>query len=471
MLTNGILLRSCAIISLIIALYLFVVDLPDLYSYLPILPFFCSLYYLLCDRFLGLSKVSVANVLIISLSFVRYSLLSLLMYLGHFFAITSWSATQENFNSAVCLMTYEAFVIFVALIVGNLISFKFSRNYFIIERKTITKIIISLSVLFVLLVLVVYPDTLDIFMSIFQLDQLEFTHGSRIEKADAGSLKRVFQTLFSVIFFLIRVVFPVYMLKIFSEKKMSIIFYIFWTLFFVFLQFIFITSTFAESIICSLLILLCSNKLNSKGGEKLIKMTPFFIIGIFFTFFYVRYLVNLSSPFRSMYQGKSFFEHVCSLVNSYFTGHFNVAGSFMMKNENVFNVFKITYLRTIPFNSTMFNVTGTPIQTIFNTYNHTLGQISSSVGDGLFFTNTLFAPIFSFILTFLSVVFCRLADLTKSLWRYLALIFSSIIFALGIAMYNEQITLFYINQWFVPIFLMSFVCEKRIYTNTYEIKS
>ena len=173
-----------------------------------------------------------------------------------------------------------------------------------------------------------------------------------------------------------------------------------------------------------------------------------------------------------MYQGKTFFEHVCSLVNSYFTGHFNVAGSVMMQNENALDVFKITYLRTIPFNSALLNVTGTPIQTIFNTYNHTFGQISSSVGNGLYFTNALLSPVFSFIMTLLSVIFCKLADLTKSLWVYLAFVFSSVIFSLGIAMYNEQICLFYFNQWFVPVFLMAFICEKRIYlTNTYEIKS
>ena len=471
MLVNSFVLRIFSLVAMLIAIRLFFVDLPEQYSLLPALPFFCSFLYLLTDQFIGKKKIDVATLLILTLTFVRYCILSALMYYGNFYAETSWSHTQEYFNNAIVLMIYEAFFILLALVSANEICLDKPRDIFLIERDFVEKSLVASLLLFIVAVFAVYPDTSNLFNSILQLNQLEFTQGTRIDKADVGAIKRIVQTLFSVVFFVFRVVFPVYVLNVISRKFKSPSLFICFTLLFVALQFVFITATFAESIVCSLTILLCANKINPDVGRKLVRISPFFVASIVIVYFYVRYLVNLSSPYKSMYSGTNFGEYLCALFNAYFTGPFNVAGSFISIDENFWNVFYSTFVGTIPFNSTIFGTRGVSIQSVYNLFNHSYGQIPSSIGDGFYFFNTFFSPIFSFALTFFSVLLCRKAGFTKSYRMYLAYIFSSIVFALGIAMYNEHISLSWFNQGAVPMFLFAFLCEKRIYLKReYEIK-
>lgn len=472
MLNNGIILRFFAFGALIIALRLFFADLSDEYSFLPILPFFCFFLYLFCDRFIGNKKIDVATLMILCLTFVRYCFLSLILFYGNFFAETSWSFTQDYFNDAVLLMIYESFVIFIALILANEICLDKSKHYVVVERKKITNTIIVSLLLFIILIIIIYPDTLNLFNSIFQLNQLDFTQGTRINKADVGAIKRVLQTLFSVFFLVVRVFFPAYVLKWYSQRHNSSLVFVFLTLFFVAIQFFFITSTFAESIVCSLAILLCANRNNPNAGGKLVRISPVFVASVVFVYFYVRYLVSTSSPYKSMYAGSNIFEHVCALFNAYFTGPFNVAGSFMPVDENYWSIVYSTFVGTIPFNSTLFGARGSSLQPVYNMFNHSYGQIPSTIGDGLYFFNPIFSPVFSFALTFFAILLCRKAESTKSYWMYLAYTFASIVFALGIAMYNEHISLYWFNQCVVPLFLLAFVCEKRIYIkDAYEIKN
>lgn len=458
--------------AMLIAIRLFLVDLPDQYSFLPALPFFCSFLYLLTDQFIGNKKLDVATLLILALTFVRYCILSALLYYGNFYAETSWNYTQECFNNAILLMIYEAFFILFALILANEICLEKPRDVFFIERDSVEKGLIVSALLFIIVVFVVYPDTSNLFNSILQLNQLEFTQGTRIDKADVGAIKRIAQTLFSVVFLVFRVVFPVYVLRECAKKNKSSFIFIFLVLFFITLQFVFITATFAESIVCSLTILLCANRINPNVGKKLVRISPIFVACIIVVYFYVRYLVSLSSPYKSMYNGLGLFECLSVLFNAYFTGPFNVAGSFMPVDDNYWSIFYSTYVGTIPFNTTLLGARGLNVQSIYNMFNHSYGQIPSTIGNGLYFFNSFFSPIFSFLLTFCSVLFCRMAKMTKSYLRYLGFIYSSIILALGIAMYNEHISLIYFNQWFVPISLMAAFCEKKKYLEkVYEIKS
>lgn len=471
MLINSVVLRSFSLGALLIAIRLFFVDLPEQYALLPVLPLFCSFFYLLSDQFIGSKKIDVATLLILALTFVRYCVLSALLFYGNFFAETAWSYTQSCFNNAILLMIYEAFAIFLAIVFANEVCLSKPQNYILIQRETVEKGFVFLALFFIVIIFFVYPDTSKLFNSILELNQLEFTQGTRINKADAGAIKRIMLTLFSVVFFILRIVFPVYILKTFSQKFKSSFLFIFVALFFVLLQFIFITATFAESIVCSLTILLCANKINPIAGRKLVRVSPMFVAGIIIVYFYIRYLVSLSSPYKSMYSGNGFGEYLSALLNAYFTGPFNVAGSLMPVVDHFWDVFYSTFVGTIPFNSTIFGTRGVSIQSVYNLFNHSYGQIPSSIGDGYYFLGALFSPVFSFFLTFFSVLLCRKANFTKSYWMYLAYIFSSIVFALGIAMYNEHISLSWFNQGAVPMFLFAFLCEKRIYLKRkYESK-
>lgn len=472
MLSNSVILRLFSLGAFLIAVRLFLADLPDQYSFLPILPFFCAIFYLMSDFFVGKKDADVATLLVLSLVFVRCCFLPLLTFYGNFFAETSWNFTQLHFNKAIFLMTYESFAIFFALVLANEVRVDKPRNIVLLERDSVIKPMMVAAFSFIVVVFVLYPETFNLFNSILQLNQLEFTQGTRIDKAEVGSVKRVVLTCFSVIFFVFRVVFPVYVLRECSKKNKSSFVFISLALFFIALQFVFITATFAESIVCSLTILLCANKINPNVGKKLVRISPVFVACVIVAYFYVRYLVSLSNPYKSMYNGVGIFEYLSALFNAYFTGPFNVAGSFMPVDDNYWSVFYSTYVGTIPFNSTLLGARGFNVQSVYNMFNHSYGQIPSTIGNGLYFFNSFFSPVFSFILTFYSVLFCRMAKMTKSYLRYLCFIYSSIIFALGIAMYNEHISLIYFNQWFVPVFLMSVFCEKKMYIEkVYEIKS
>lgn len=462
MLNNSFIFRFFSVASLFCSGFIFVAELPREYSLLPLLPLVCSLLFFLCGFYLRKSQLDVASVLIAVLMFVRYSFLSLLCLWGDFSAETSWPFTQDHFNDAILLMTYESLAIAVAIILGNIMHVVREKKYVVQENRNISFFIVLGCCLYVVGVILFYPDTMMLFNSFFQMNQLEFTQGSRIEQASVGNVKRIAQTLFSVIFGVTRIIFPVYLIRHVNEKIKSNFLIILMILFAITLQFLFITSTFAESILCSLVIFLAVSKINPNVGRKVIKIAPFFIVAIIVVYFYVRYTVSLSSPYNSMYARSTMSGYLCALFNAYFTGPFNVAGSFMPMDDSFFETFKSTFLSTIPFNTTIFGPRGASIQPIFNAYNHCYGQIPSSIGDGFYFFGFFFSPIYSFLMTFAAVLLSRKASFENTYWYYMAMVYSAIILSLGIAMYNEHISLYWLNQWAAPLFFIAFLSEKKV---------
>ena len=223
----------------------------------------------------------------------------------------------------------------------------------------------------------------------------------------------------------------------------------------VFLEFMFVTATFAESIISSLVIILSIGKSNKSLQRKMMKISLIFVVGIIVFYFYSRFQVtNTRGNVSSAYAGNSIMENMASLINAYFTGIDNVAASFNLPRENRIEYFLASMQVTIPFNTTLFGKAGETLPVLFNKMNLQIGQISSTVGNGYFYLGPLFSPIFSFTFSYLAIKFNSLALNASLYWHYVVYMLAAILFSLGLGMYNEVITIQYFFNWVVPLLIV-----------------
>ncbi|WP_294531707.1 hypothetical protein [uncultured Bacteroides sp.] len=378
----------------------------------------------------------------------------MIMTLGDFFSVLKLNITS-NAEYGVYLMMYECVAIYLAVVIAT-------RKYKVtmaelthLEYTSKSGFTIWGLLAFLAICIVIKPDLTNQFMSIFQLDQAEFTQGGRVELNQVGSFTRILTTLFTFVFLTIRIVLPVYIIGWLIKKRIREGLIIVSILLFVFLEFMFITATFAESIISALIVILSIGKFEKHLLVKMLKIAPIFVIGIIALYFYIRHQANSVAGVVTKYDGDSFWGNMSGLINAYFTGIDNVAATFNLNRANSFSHFWSSMQVTIPFNTTLFGKAGEILPAYFNLANFEIGQIPSTIGDGYYYFGALFAPFFSFSFSYLAIKFNALALNYNSYWKYIAFMLAAVLFSLGLGMYNEVITIQYFWSWVISILLVS----------------
>lgn len=460
--SNGLILKLYALISILICgiVQSSLDSLPTYYQLMPLLPFVMSVMCVITYKQIGRLGINIVSLIIYSVTLVRYSIIPFLMAVGGHHTIMKLKIIW-NAEPAIFLLCYECIIVYIAII----ISFK-KFYYKTLEKQTvyadnrISKYVILMT-LFCIGMIVTSPVLLDNYMTIFDLDKDDFVSAGRLDEAYVGSIVRILRTLYSVVFNIVRIMLPVYLINVCSKRIYSDFMMLVIVSFFVFAQFMMITATFAESIVSALVILLAVSKLRQSLGEKIVRFTPFAVVGIILLYFTVRYQANQASTSSSMYAGDNLAEYICATVNAYFTGLDNVACSFNMPNEDVLDYFLATMQVTIPFNTTIFGKAGETIQTLYNSSNGTMGQIPPTVGNGYHFFGAFFAPFFSFLFSYFGVKYGIKAVHTSSYWKQICYYFIAIVLALGLGMYNEVIALGWINGWGIPMLFIVWLSERN----------
>lgn len=460
--TNKQLFSIIAFISFAVFIIVFFIEeVPTHYSLLFVLPLVCSVSSFVLANSLMNSNANVATVIIGGLTSVRYVLLPLLMVFGKQHTIMKLGIVQ-NANNGILLMSYECVAIAFAIIVSY-------RKYFTINveyrytpyfDEKLFKFIFLLF-LFCVFMLVTNPMLWNNYMTIFTMNQEEFTMGNRIDQESVGSLMRILQTLYTVVFNIVRVMFPIYVIGYLARKNKSNIFIFCIVMLLVFIEFLMITATFAEAIVSALIILLAVEKINKPLGKFIAKLAPFGVVLIVVGWFVARMQASEITGHASQFSGNNMIETLCATFSAYFTGIDNVAAAFNMPTDTRWEHFVATMQVTIPFNTTIFGKADEIIQTLFNNSNGTIGQIPSTVGDGWYYFGPILAPIFSFMFAYNAIKYNIKGLATSSYWRYICYLFIAIILSLGLGMYNESITLNWINGWALPILLFVWLSDKK----------
>lgn len=460
--TNKQLFKIIAIVSFAVFIIVFFTEgVPNHYSLLTVLPLVYSVSAFVLANSLLNSSVNVATIIIGGLTSVRYVLIPLLMILGNQHTIMKLGIVQ-NANYGILLMIYECVTITIAIIAAYRKFYTANIEYDFTPYfdKKIFKIIFLLF-LFCVFMLATNPMLLNNYMTIFTMNQEEFTMGNRIEQESVGSLMRILQTLYTVVFNIVRVMLPIYIVGYLANKKKSNIFVFCIVMLLVFIEFMMITATFAEAIVSALIILLAVVKINKPLGKLIAKFAPLGVVFIVVGWFIARMQVSEITGHESQFSGNNLIETLCATFSAYFTGVDNVAAAFNMSTETRWEHFFDTLQVTIPFNTTIFGKANEIIQTLFNASNGTIGQIPSTIGDGWYFFGPILAPFFSFLFAYNAIKYNIKGLATFSYWRYICYLFISIILSLGLGMYNESITLNWINGWALPILLFVWLSEKK----------
>ena len=149
----------------------------------------------------------------------------------------------------------------------------------------------------------------------------------------------------------------------------------------------------------------------------------------------------------------NFFQYFSINFNAYFSGVNIVSGSFNLPRniELRLKYFLYDYLKSIPYGNTIFSLDDTDMAIFFNSANGTYGQIPTTIGSGYYYFGFLLAPIYSVIFTIMAYKMGVKLNRTSNLISKTRYLFLIITFAMGIIMYNIQITL-------TMIFLQLYPC-------------
>ena len=440
--------------------------IPAHYSLLPLLPLSCALGFLMMSTVRQRSG-SVSCILLSMMAFIRYCITPFIMIAGDFESLMKLNITL-NANNGILLMAYEAIAIFLAItLYCRRIDKDLYKTAVHKKSKGITFAffdgIMLIMIIFIIAVAFAVPEVMTGFKTIFDMAESDFTmvHYSAAQ-TQAGTLKRALQTLFSMVFQLIRIMLPLWVIfKMKKNRWADVIICVFAVLFSA-IQFVFITSTFAESIISAFVILMMTAYLCPKSKKSMTISVIVMLVTIVSSFFIVRYSVRSSNSLYTV----SGMKYVSSIVTAYLGGVDNVAAIFNLTDANKWESLFFNFYSAIPFNTTLFGLEGEKLQVFYNAANSSYGQIEPSIASGYYYFGPVFAPVFSVLVTIFSLKFDAIADETESFWKKTAYKFCMLIFSLGISMYDVSIVLRWFTNWGIPLILLSLFSRKK-----YSIKA
>ena len=349
-------------------------------------------------------------------------------------------AVEGYFFEACLLMVYEAFTVQLILYIYEHVKkrrFRRTKKYFI--DIDLCKYLIIFMVFYIVVISIFAPQYGASFKTIFQLGEIDFSVSSNRNEYVIGTMGRVFRTLYSLMFLLVRILFPAYLLKRNfernSKKKNTTVILVVGCA----AQFLFLTSTFAEAIISCLVLILYYINLYPNRRKKVFIFLIGSTVGALILYFSIRYIVRVDAELYSKDNG--IVGYAAEIVNAYFTGVDNVAAIFNIPKGFEKSALKADILGAIPFNATLFGNIGERLQYYYNEANMAYGQIPPTLGCGYYYFGWALSPIISILFVMLSMRYNEMAESKKRSFRYIAEIYCSVVFALGTVMYSLAITL------------------------------
>lgn len=423
--------------------------------FLCILPFgFFMISFIFKQNFKCITD-NISKLLIVSLFFVRIVVLPFLYSNNISTQLFEGKNSIELYFSKACLlMVYEYFVVQLTLYICE---HKRKRVQFKIKHFTsnvdISKIFVIGLTVYILVIALFLPQYSENFKTIFRLGDADFAVATLKAEYNIGTIGRILKTLFSMAVQLFRILFPAFLMRQFfnhnSKSRGCTLILVVSCI----LQFMFLTSTFAEAIVSCLALTLFYIKLYPLRKKRTFLFLCLATLGMLILYFVVRYFVNTTVGLYSKDNGA--INYAAQIINAYFTGVDNVAAIFNIPSGYERKAFRADILGAIPFNSTLFVDRGNKLQYYYNFYNRAYGQIPPTIGVGYYYFGELLSPIITVLFVILSMKYYKKAEYMNVSLKYVALVFCSVVFALGTVMYSPSITMSWYFSWGIPMLLLT----------------
>lgn len=436
---------------------LFDINKPAHYNLLFILPLIFALYLLLYAKLLKVFFDNIGVTLILGLLFVRLVICPFFMSLGGYNDKIILNV-HLNTSLSILLVAYETIAIMTVLflLMKSLSSKEKNNEYgkylFKVNRKYI--FIIVMLVLLQIVIFVYTPGLLEGYRSIYNVRDISFTHLEQthiIQKYSIDFGSKLSLVTGQYLMKVLKLVVPSVIIILINSKRSR--FRQILSYFALIPQLFLIEGTIARTIIYILVLFLLIHYIYPYKRIKKIA-----IILVIASITIISYWI-----FRLNLVGGNINKYLSTMFNSYFSGVNIVSGSLNLPKNADLRLHYLSYdfLKSIPYGNTLFGLQKGDIQIFFNQINETTGQIPTTIGSGYYYFGFLLSPIYSIIFTIMAFKMGKKANQTLNLISKTRYLYLSIIFPMGIIMYNIQITLTNL----ISIGLPMYVIEKITYRN------
>lgn len=440
-----------SLVSVIISMYIFFSpNKIEGYENLFLLPLSFSILNMFF--FTVYAKLNNIGVLaIMSLEIIRMVITPLVICLGNYKTAMPYSV-NKNISFAIFLMVYELLVVFIVLTISNKINQTGNKikKKKIIKGSLLKKIIIVM-LIFLIGVMLIYPNSTTTFKTIFELQTDTFTTwaGTGANRYSVGSFERIITTLFTMMFTWMRYLLPTYFIIIIRKKFGKQLLGLIFTCFIICLQMLFITATIMESILCAFVLFIVLTKCYPERRRVLIKLALFLLVFLIVIYFLSRFMVRFGSKGNML-------EFISDNINAYVGGVANVAGMIDIDSQYKNSTLFYNVYGAIPFNNTLFGLSGDKLSAIFNmTVGTRDGQIPTTIGASWYYFGTFLAPLESAIYTRFSLKYGNKALNERNVWKFMTYVLVTLMMAMGFTTYNSAIVLNYITTLIIPLLLLS----------------
>ncbi|MBQ7346634.1 MAG: oligosaccharide repeat unit polymerase [Clostridia bacterium] len=442
-----------------VILILFDVNKPFYYDFLFLLPLTFLFLSIFCNQLYRLIPSNLGVSIIIILFFCRMVITPLL------FTIADYPATitkniESNTTYSIFLICYEAFAIFSFLL------------YKVIHKKPLTTsiehskklnykyfLLLLLILFLILLIIKITPEILLAYRTVFQINDeyfVNFEDAQITKKYGTTFIKKLSLTTG---FYLTRaaiILFPAYGIIFFSQKKHTAL-NKFISLILCFTPLFFIAGAIAKSLIYMICLFLLRSYLYPSKRQNFKLLLTITIGG---TVAIAWWLFRVSANNIKSTEIVSFF---ATRFMTYFSGVNIVSGVFNLPKDLVYKLryFLYDYLDSIPYGNTIFDLSHEGIQTFFNFYNNTFGQIPTTIGMGWYYFGPIFSPLYSIIFSYISYQSGERVKIERNPFKRLRLLLMIFYFAMGIIMYNIEITFTSFFSLFLPMYFMERIAYKK----------
>lgn len=380
--------------------------------------------------------------LVMVFNFIKYVITPFLIIMTDNVTVFHFNSI-ENINHATVLMIYDLIVMMILFWIYFHSSRTVRKNEkfgAINEWHMDMNIILISYIILVIAVFLFIPQSRSMFKTVFDMSDETFTHdGTFVSSSDFSGFTRISLTLFGVLFSVVRLLVPLYLILETKKTRLNELVKILISLMLILLELFFITSTIAEALIDMmvlfvLLILLYPDK------EKALFRVMGIVGGVFVVmYFVIRYSFNVGYAYNY-----SVLEYLSNLLNSYVPGVNSIAACIDINTDNPYKLLFDSLYYCIPFNTTLFGYTGISFSTVFNNFNSVRGQIPPSVGMIYTCLGGVFVPLGSACVALAGVHCYEKAKHHSSLGKKACYIVMSFYLCSAIGVYNFQISFRYL---------------------------
>lgn len=435
-------------------------------EYLFLLPFsFCIFLLILWNAFDKVVK-STATLVVLLLYFLRYAITPFFMYLGEYQCFFSHINT-ENVYRAVGLSVVEIVLLGVVVLLTlkriektDCYDF-FSKETYMVAGKS-SFVFSAFSILMVVFLVLVYflePSVQKLYVSLFSFDGSLVT-GNIMDLAVSSGDKKI-MTLFTFVFDFARIVLPIYVFILFKQFVKIPFVAIVLSFLIVLSQFAFLSATSALAIFCVIVDIVVLSKMYS-AQKKYILGTLYFI-----AFVSVLILFSLKMINTVLYSSSNDFILLSKMFQAYFSGISNIAATFNIPDDNVWDYLFYDLYYTIPFNGSLFGLSGQTSAQAFNAYNYGKYQIIPCIGQASLYLGTFLSPIVPLSMIYMGIRVYHNAEREPNLWLFASKTLCWLYLCLSPIIYNGQIFMARFMNTILPCILFALTSRTLLKRHTY----